>query len=92
MAVDDYFKSLDPFHHFGLLPGAGAGGKSAAGASLPPSSTSAAAHDGGDRPWSPDSPIFWIAVIAGASFAGIVGASVHLHAGPARAGASIGKK
>lgn len=88
MATEDYFSSLNPLSHFGLNV-ATAAGPSAAGAGLP--ATSAASNDGGDRPWSPDSPIFWIAVIAAASFAGIVGASVNLHAGPARAGAQIGK-
>jgi hypothetical protein len=90
MAVEDYFSALNPMTHFGLIPTAS--GASAAGAGLPASSPSASAQDSGDKPWSPDSPIFWIAVIMAASFAGIVGASVNVKAGPAKAGASVGKK
>lgn len=91
MAADDffgYFATLNPLDHFGLNT-AMSSGPSAAGAGLP--ATSASSNDGADKPWHPDSPIFWIAVIAAASFAGIVGASVKVHAGPAAAGASVGK-
>lgn len=85
---DRYFAALNPRDQWGLTSTAVAG-TSAAGAGLPTSSGTSG--DGGDKPWSPDSPIFWIAALALASFAGIVGASVNLHAGPARAGASVGK-
>lgn len=91
MAADDFFAhfaGLNPLDHLGLNVAA-ASGPSAAGAGLP--ATSGASNDGGDKPWSADSPLFWLAVIAAASFAGIVGASVNVHAGPARAGASVGK-
>ncbi|MFE7413141.1 hypothetical protein [Streptomyces laurentii] len=88
MAVDDFFSSLNPLAAFNLNT-ATSSGPSAAGAGLPATSTSS--NDGGDKPWHPDSPIFWVAMIGIASFVGIVGASVNLHAGPARAGASIGK-
>lgn len=91
MAVDDYFATLNPLQHFGLSTAAAPAGQSAAGAGLPGSSSTATVGDGGDKPWHPDSPLFWVAVIAAASFAGIVGASVNLHAGPAHAGAAIGK-
>jgi len=90
MAADQFFawtQSLNPYQHLGLVQTTS--GPSAAGAGLP--ATSTAAGDGGDKPWSPDSPLFWCAVIMAASFAGIVGASVNLHAGPARAGVSVGK-
>lgn len=88
MATEDFFASLNPLTQLGLNVSA-ASGPSAAGAGLPASS--GASNDGGSKPWHPDSPLFWLAVIAGASLAGIVGASVNLHAGPARAGAAIGK-
>jgi hypothetical protein len=90
VATDDFFAHLNPLAAFGLNT-ATSSGPSAAGAGLPSTSAGASAHDQGDSPWHPDSPIFWVAVIAAASFAGIVGASVNLHAGPAKAGASIGK-
>lgn len=90
MAVEDYFSALNPRSLLGLDVTA-TSGPSAAGASLPASSPSTSHGDGGDKPWSPDSPIFWVAVITAFSIAGIVGASVNLHAGPVRAGGAIGK-
>lgn len=91
MADASYFSSLNPLSAFGLNTATTSAGASAAGAGLPATSAGASAHDQGDSPWHPDSPIFWVAVIAACSFAGIVGASVNLHAGPAKAGATLGK-
>jgi hypothetical protein len=86
----DYFAGLSPASYFGLATGsAAASGPSAAGAGLPASTASVG--DGVDKPWSPDSPLFWLGVIMAATAAGIVGASVNFRAGPARVGASIGK-
>lgn len=41
--------------------------------------------------WHPDSPLFWLFVIAGATF-GLIGASVSVggHAGPVHAGVDVG--
>lgn len=88
MPDEAYFAKLNPFDQLGLNV-AMSGGPSAAGAGLP--ATSTASNDGGDKPWSPDSPIFWIVALTALSVAGIVGASVNVHAGPARAGGKIGK-
>lgn len=60
----------------------------AAGMALPLST-----HVGGDKaslPWHPDSPMFWLAVIAGATVVGLAGASVRLRVGKGRAGAQLG--
>jgi hypothetical protein len=60
----------------------------AAGAGTPPTTLS-----GGDHaavPWHPDSPTFWLLVIAGATVFGIAGASVRVRAFHAHAGASVG--
>ncbi|MFD9053282.1 hypothetical protein [Streptomyces zaomyceticus] len=89
MAADDFFASLNPLTQLGLNT-ATTSGPSAAGAGLPVTSQSQS-FDHGEKPWHPDSPIFWVAMIGIASFVGIVGASVNVHAGPAKAGASIGK-
>lgn len=48
--------------------------------------------DKGALPWHPDSPQFWLLLLLGGTVFGIVGASVQFRAGPARAGASLGKK
>lgn len=58
------------------------------GAALPPSSAMS-----GDRAhvwYSPDSPEFWLIVLAGTTLLGISGLSFKLRAGPAKAGAAVG--
>lgn len=80
------YSQLSPANLFNMGHGSPGG---AAGATLPRSS-----YQSGDRgavPWSPDSPHFWAAVLIGATLFGVVGASVNFRAGPARAGASLGK-
>jgi hypothetical protein len=84
-------KSMTPAALLGLSRGGNAstGAGPVAGASLPGSS-----HMSGDKaavPWSPDSPEFWLVVIAGTTLLGISGLSLKLRAGPARAAASLGK-
>jgi hypothetical protein len=59
-----------------------------AGASLPSSTVT-----GGDNamlPWSPDSPTFWLVLIAGATVFGIAGASFRVRVGKGHAGANLG--
>jgi hypothetical protein len=83
--MSDPFAQLNPYHLFGQTPGQvrtdGAGLPSSRGSSI----------DGGLSPFSPDSAAFWLAGLIVATALGIAGASVKLHAGPARAGATIGK-
>jgi hypothetical protein len=71
---------------YGLSPGAPT--TKTAGASLPRTS-----HTGGDYgvvPWSPDSPVFWFAAVAGLTILGITGASVRVRAFKRRASVDIG--
>lgn len=79
------FDGLNPYHQFGVSPVA----TRTDGAGLPRSTTTSL--DNGVKPWHPDSGAFWFGALIVATFAGITGASVRLHAGPARAGAKIGK-
>lgn len=58
------------------------------GAALPPSS--AMSGDKAHVWWSPDSPEFWLVVLAGTTLLGISGLSFKLRAGPAKAGAALG--
>jgi hypothetical protein len=61
----------------------------AAGQALPPVSVT-----GGDNafvPWHPDSPDFWLVVIAGLTLLGLAGASVRVRAFKGSAGANIGE-
>ena len=83
--MSDPFAQLNPYHLFGQSPAAvrddGAGLPRSRGTSL----------DGGTSPLSPDSAAFWLAGLIVLTALGIAGASVKVHAGPARAGASFGK-
>jgi hypothetical protein len=80
------WNNLSPARLYGLTAGTGS---KAAGHTLP-----ATSHQAGDRGavwWSPDSPQFWLAVFIGGAFFGITGLSFRFRAGPAKAGASLGK-
>ena len=76
---------MTPQNLLGLNPGTGS---KAAGSSLPP--TSVAGGDNAYVPWSPDSPMFWFVVIAGATVIGIAGASVKVRAFKRHASVDIG--
>lgn len=52
----------------------------------------ASTYSGADKaavPWSPDSPLFWGAVVAGLTLFGIIGASASVRVGRARAGVEV---
>jgi len=65
-----------------------ASGSQAAGQALPP--TTAAYGDRQQLPWHPDSPTFWLIVIAGATILGLAGVEVRGRVGKGKAGAQIG--
>lgn len=82
----DYWNTqLSPSALLGLSP---AVQTKAAGAALPP--VSAAGGDNSHVPWHPDSPEFWLVVIAGATVLGLAGASVRVRAFKGRASAELG--
>lgn len=84
-STDWWNQRMTPASLLGLSP---AGGSKAAGQALPP--TSVAGGDNAYVPWHPDSPIFWLAALAGLTVLGITGASVKLRAFKGRAGLNIG--
>lgn len=57
------------------------------GAGLPASTL--VGRDRGTVPWSPDSPLFWGAVLVGATLLGFWGASGSVRVGKARASAKV---
>jgi len=84
--TDFYNQRMTPANLFGLNPGAPS---KAAGHALPLTSVT-----GGDRafvPWSPDSPVFWLVVVAGATLLGLTGASVKVRAFKRRASVDVGE-
>lgn len=77
-----------PYMVTGLSPAAQQRTDSPAGEALPSSS-----NTGGDKgalPWHPDSPAFWVALLAGATVLGVFGASFNVRAGKGRAGVHVG--
>ena len=84
--LDWYNQRMTPAALLGISPAAGT---KAAGQGLPPTSVT-----GGDKafvPWHPDSPVFWLAAIAGLTVLGITGASVHVRAFKRRASVELGE-
>lgn len=80
-------QQMTPGNLLGITPGMSS---KAAGAALPP--TTAGSGDMVAVPWHPDSPFFWLAIVAGATVFGVFGASVKVRAFKGHAGASIGKE
>jgi hypothetical protein len=78
---------VTPAALFGLSPGGPGGG---AGKALPPSSSTGA--DQASVPWHPDSPLFWLGAVVALTVLGVTGASVHVRAFKARAGAELGSE
>ena len=74
---------------FGINPGKATPG--AAGAGVPPTTSGAAGNDKGMLPWHPDSPTFWLALLAGATVLGIFGAEVAGRVGKGTAKVQVGK-
>jgi hypothetical protein len=50
----------------------------------------ALAEGNSDRPWSPDSPLFWFGALLAVTF-GLIGAATSIRVGPFKAAVSAGK-
>jgi len=53
--------------------------------------TSHASNDNGANPLHPDSPVFWVVAILGATLLGIFGVSIGGKAGPVKGSLEVGK-
>ncbi|MGH3414909.1 MAG: hypothetical protein ACRDVE_18125 [Actinocrinis sp.] len=83
------FDQLNPQTLYGINPGrATASAHGGGGDTLP--STDAMTGDGAMIPWSPDSPIFWLVILGGATVLGIIGASFDVRAGKRHASVKVG--
>lgn len=80
-----YNQQMTPAKLLGLQQGT----SGTPGASLPRST--AMSGDNVTQWWHPDSPHFWLVVVAGTTLLGISGLQFKLRAGPAKAGAELGK-
>lgn len=73
---------------FGVNPGVQS--KAAAGAGTPTTSAGTSPTDSGLLPWHPDSPTFWLALVAGATVLGIFGAEMGARVGKGKAVLQVG--
>lgn len=74
---------------YGVNPGIQS--KAAAGAGTPATSAGASPNDSGLLPWHPDSPTFWLTLIAGATMLGVFGAELGARVGKGTARFEVGK-
>lgn len=86
----DGWDRFDPYHIFGVKPGSAApaapleGGPALAGSAGP-----GLLEAGMDRPWHPDSPLFWFGALLAVTV-GLIGASTSVRLGPFRASVKAG--
>ena len=89
-AVQDYLAASSPYSLVGLMP---TGNKEFSG-STPYETlgvTSNSAGDQGANAFHPDSPVFWVVAILGATLLGIFGVSAGVKAGPVKSSLEVGK-
>jgi len=83
------FDQLNPGNLYGMpLGGARAASSGGGGQFLP--HTDSMSGDGAMIPWSPDSPIFWAALLGAGTLLGILGASIDVRAGKRHASVKVG--
>lgn len=82
--------TFDPLHIYGVQPPGAANGPAPAMPGIERSAGPALLEAAGDRPWHPDSPLFWFGVLTAVTL-GLIGASTSLRVGPFKAAVSAGK-
>lgn len=83
------FSQLNPTDLYGIKAGGPAASAHGGGGDTLPH-TDAMVGDGAMVPWSPDSPMFWVVILAAATALGIVGASLDVRAGRRHASVTVG--
>lgn len=81
---------LNPHDVYGVKPDAMNGHPAAHEAPLTASSGPTALEGRSDKPWHPDSPLFWFGAVLAVTF-GLVAASTSIRVGPFKAAISAGK-
>lgn len=82
---------FDPAHIHGVMPAAVMGGRVPTEAPLQTSAGPSMADRNSEKPWHPDSPMFWVGLLL-ATTLGFVAASTSIRVGPFKAGISAGKQ
>jgi len=83
------FDQLNPANLYGIGRGAPRAASNGGGGQFLPH-TDSMSGDGAMIPWSPDSPIFWAALLATGTLLGILGASIDVRAGKRHASVKVG--
>ncbi len=79
--------AIDPFHLLGAKSGEMLSAAQPAGAM--PTATRSSLDANSDKPWHPDSPLFWFGALLAVTF-GLIGASTTVRVGPFKAAAAAG--
>lgn len=83
--------SVDPYHLYGAMPSGAANGRQGDIADPLTASAGPSTLEGrSDKPWHPDSPLFWFGVTLAVTL-GLIGASTSIRVGPYKAAISAGK-
>lgn len=83
------FDQLNPSDLYGISRGGQRAAANGGGGQFLPS-TDSMSGDGAMIPWSPDSPIFWAALLGAGTLLGILGASIDVRAGRRHASVKVG--
>lgn len=88
-AVIDGWDRFDAFNIYGVKPSA-AVGRPSESQSLARTAGPSVAERNSDKPWHPDSPLFWFGLVLATTF-GLIGASTSIRVGPFKAAVAAGK-
>lgn len=89
--ADSAWNALNPFNQIGLVTQQAPAHAASVGIpGIARSGGPSAADAGAEKPWHPDSPLFWFGVVLAATL-GLIGAATSVRVGPIKASTSVGK-
>lgn len=88
-AVIESWERFDAFSLYGVKP-AQMVGRPSEGQPLARAAGPSLADRNSDKPWHPDSPLFWFGAVLAVTF-GLIGASTSIRVGPFKAAVAAGK-
>lgn len=82
---------FDPYNIHGVMPGAVMSGRTPTDAPLIASAGPSTLERNTDKPWHPDSPMFWVGALLALTL-GFAAASTSIRVGPFKVAAAAGKQ
>jgi hypothetical protein len=89
--VIESWDRFDPFHIHGVMPANVMNGRAGTDAPLAVTAGPGLAERNTDKPWHPDSPMFWVGILLATTF-GMIAASTSIRVGPFKAAVAAGKQ